>query len=84
MFCFHSFFCFFTFVSCFFYLVCLFVSSCFLSPVLAKAEARRVRTLTLSDIEMRRDFRAIIVDWRERATKYLSTYSELDLPYIVY
>eukprot|EP00904_Undaria_pinnatifida_P011151 jgi/Undpi1/7166/HiC_scaffold_22.g09640.m1 len=43
--------------------------------VLAKAEARRVRTVTLSDIEMRRDFRAIITDWRERAAKYLSTYN---------
>lgn len=44
--------------------------------VLAKAEAHRVRTVTLSDIEMRRDFQAIIADWRERAKKYLSTYSE--------
>lgn len=44
--------------------------------MLAKAEARRVRTVTLSDIEMRRDFQAIIADWRERAKKYLSTYSE--------
>ncbi|CAM9350103.1 unnamed protein product [Pylaiella littoralis] len=43
--------------------------------VLAKAEARRVRTLTLSDIEMRRDFQAIIADWRDRAKKYLSTYN---------
>ncbi len=47
--------------------------------VLAKAEARRVRTVTLSDIEMRRDFQAIITDWRERAKKYLSTYSEYRL-----
>ncbi|CAN0068155.1 unnamed protein product [Ascophyllum nodosum] len=43
--------------------------------VLAKAEARRIRTLTLSDIEMRRDFREIILDWRERASKYLSTFN---------
>lgn len=47
--------------------------------VLAKAEARRVRTVTLSDIEMRRDFQAIITDWRERAKKYLSTYSEYSI-----
>lgn len=44
--------------------------------VLAKAEARRIRTVTLSDIEMRRDFQAIIADWRDRAKNYLSTYSE--------
>lgn len=44
--------------------------------VLAKAEARRIRTVSLSDIEMRKDFQAIISDWRERSTKYLSTYSE--------
>eukprot|EP00752_Nemacystus_decipiens_P003318 g3070.t1 len=43
--------------------------------VLAKAEARRVRTVTLSDIEMRRDFQAIIADWRDRAKNYLSTYN---------
>ncbi|CAM9971758.1 unnamed protein product [Sphacelaria rigidula] len=43
--------------------------------VLAKAEARRIRTVTLSDIEMRRDFQAIISDWRERATQYLATYN---------
>lgn len=44
--------------------------------VLAKVEARRVRTVALSDIEMRRDFQAIITDWRDRAKNYLSTYSE--------
>lgn len=47
--------------------------------VLAKAEARRIRTVTLSDMEMRRDFQAIIADWRERATQYLATYSKLHL-----
>ncbi|CAM9742777.1 unnamed protein product [Ectocarpus sp. 13 AM-2016] len=43
--------------------------------VLAKVEARRVRTVALSDIEMRRDFQAIITDWRDRAKNYLSTYN---------